>query len=643
MSDRNPALDSIKHQLLDVNEAQEDLRDKQSRLISDLARTRTDAIELRNKRDSLSKAMELLMPPDCASNEPAPPPANPVLGGELTIDADAKAKLVLDLVGHPKTTLEFPSPPDGHPITAALRTLKGLGYTHEGAVEWKPPIGDPQARLSKALETFRAAINNDLGFAWSWHCNIAGPMADALATVGVTVGHREANYAAAALMRHLLGVDMERDGHYRDTQAPTIVERATPAAEVSGKSIMAEAAEAAKDLRSVGDGAGITFGATIDTDKPLTETTIDLVNSAAHARAAAPRQDVATWILKTTASPSTLEAWLPLTEHSGCSLHIARAEGRAPVLRARGVARLLENPVLVGTTTVFEANNAIWTATLELTGKNMQDQAATVEEDEAFDELDRKRRAAGMKAAFEAVSKDHAWAAPNSIDGKPIKVNLTYDWAQFVHYGLENTAGPVTHGVPWSFRFHGHPVTHENDSCYLVGGNSSSETLYFHKGDIITVDSDTQHISIASPPTPDALAPEVPEQAIALDMEAVAAAAVGKKSIHDQATDILLQVVRDQSKENRLIEPTIGRRVWYHPDPNSAQSGFVVHSHEQPLDAGVVYVWSNRMVNLDVTDHAGNHHAFTSVTLVQPGDPKPAIGAWCEWMPYQVKQAQGSK
>ncbi|CAN7469910.1 DUF2829 domain-containing protein [Variovorax sp. LjRoot175] len=91
--------------------------------------------------------------------------------------------------------------------------------------------------------------------------------------------------------------------------------------------------------------------------------------------------------------------------------------------------------------------------------------------------------------------------------------------------------------------------------------------------------------------------------------------------------------------ENKVIIPTIGRRVWFRPPTNSAQAGFVCIDESQPMDAGIVFVWSERMVNLDVTDHAGNHHAFTSVALLQDDDAVPAHGRYAQWMPYQKGQA----
>lgn len=89
------------------------------------------------------------------------------------------------------------------------------------------------------------------------------------------------------------------------------------------------------------------------------------------------------------------------------------------------------------------------------------------------------------------------------------------------------------------------------------------------------------------------------------------------------------------------ITPTIGRRVWYWPSGRdvSGADAMDVNGQEQPCDAGVCFVYSDRMVNLTVADHAGNMHRRMAVTLVQPGDERPRE-AHATWMPYQVGQAR---
>jgi hypothetical protein len=86
-----------------------------------------------------------------------------------------------------------------------------------------------------------------------------------------------------------------------------------------------------------------------------------------------------------------------------------------------------------------------------------------------------------------------------------------------------------------------------------------------------------------------------------------------------------------------MIKPTVGRVVWFTPPNNSAESGFSGYGG-QPMAATVAYVWNDRLVNLQVTDHAGVAHAKTSVPLIQDDEPKPD-GYYCEWMPYQKGQA----
>lgn len=49
---------------------------------------------------------------------------------------------------------------------------------------------------------------------------------------------------------------------------------------------------------------------------------------------------------------------------------------------------------------------------------------------------------------------------------KPVVVEaITFD--EFVQYGKDTGAGLVN-GMPWTFEYKGHPVTHETDGCYLI-------------------------------------------------------------------------------------------------------------------------------------------------------------------------------
>ena len=41
----------------------------------------------------------------------------------------------------------------------------------------------------------------------------------------------------------------------------------------------------------------------------------------------------------------------------------------------------------------------------------------------------------------------------------------------------------VVGGVPWSFEYKGHPITHENDDCYLIP--TLKGTMKFNRGDML--------------------------------------------------------------------------------------------------------------------------------------------------------------
>ena len=50
-------------------------------------------------------------------------------------------------------------------------------------------------------------------------------------------------------------------------------------------------------------------------------------------------------------------------------------------------------------------------------------------------------------------------------ESKPAVDYITFD--QFIEYGKDHV-DPKNDGMPWAFKYKGHPVTHENDECYLV-------------------------------------------------------------------------------------------------------------------------------------------------------------------------------
>lgn len=76
-----------------------------------------------------------------------------------------------------------------------------------------------------------------------------------------------------------------------------------------------------------------------------------------------------------------------------------------------------------------------------------------------------------------------------------MKTSYTFD--EFVKYALDKGAPPVANGMPWSFSFFDHPVTHENDNCYLIA--RGNVTLRFMRGDTLYYDQHSMQWSVLPP------------------------------------------------------------------------------------------------------------------------------------------------
>ena len=51
---------------------------------------------------------------------------------------------------------------------------------------------------------------------------------------------------------------------------------------------------------------------------------------------------------------------------------------------------------------------------------------------------------------------------------KPVVIEAI-TWDEFIEHGKREVGEEnLTNGMPWSFDYGGHPVTHENDECYLI-------------------------------------------------------------------------------------------------------------------------------------------------------------------------------
>ncbi|HET7321163.1 MAG TPA: hypothetical protein VFI96_01630 [Longimicrobiaceae bacterium] len=64
---------------------------------------------------------------------------------------------------------------------------------------------------------------------------------------------------------------------------------------------------------------------------------------------------------------------------------------------------------------------------------------------------------------------------------KPVVIEaITFD--ELVEHG-RRVADSLVGGVPWSFSYQGHPITHENDDCYLIP--TLEGTMRFERGDVL--------------------------------------------------------------------------------------------------------------------------------------------------------------
>jgi len=67
---------------------------------------------------------------------------------------------------------------------------------------------------------------------------------------------------------------------------------------------------------------------------------------------------------------------------------------------------------------------------------------------------------------------------------KPVVIEaITFD--EFLEYGRNNGAN-IVNGMPWSFHYNGHSVTHENDECYIIP--TLEGFMYFTPQDMLIIE-----------------------------------------------------------------------------------------------------------------------------------------------------------
>jgi len=100
---------------------------------------------------------------------------------------------------------------------------------------------------------------------------------------------------------------------------------------------------------------------------------------------------------------------------------------------------------------------------------------------------------------------------------------------------------------------------------------------------------------------------------------------------------------------NQVISPTVGRKVWYRPAKADALGPVPMSfAFGKPLDATIVAVHGDRMVNVQILDGNGRAFTKTSVTLKQDGDEMykdqdgAEVGGYVEW-PTIAKPTKAQK
>lgn len=64
---------------------------------------------------------------------------------------------------------------------------------------------------------------------------------------------------------------------------------------------------------------------------------------------------------------------------------------------------------------------------------------------------------------------------------KPVVIEaITFD--ELVAHGVAN-GGNIVNGMPWSFQYRGHGISHENDNCYLIP--TLEGVFRFDRGDML--------------------------------------------------------------------------------------------------------------------------------------------------------------
>ncbi|BCG50132.1 hypothetical protein [Ralstonia phage RP13] len=92
---------------------------------------------------------------------------------------------------------------------------RGVDQSEAMVQDWTECLtaGPDQSKTAMAFQMIKQAINNDYGYAWSWHCNIAMSMKDTFSgfPIDKELLHRLCNEAAARFMKLCFDVDTSKE------------------------------------------------------------------------------------------------------------------------------------------------------------------------------------------------------------------------------------------------------------------------------------------------------------------------------------------------------------------------------------------------------------------------------------------------
>lgn len=525
----------------------------------------------------------------------------------------------------------------------------------QGDIALPAPTVDMPTALS-AVKHFMAA---DPELAWSWQCNIAMPLFDAFHNIS----HWQANVGAARLMRHLFGVDIEKNEHFialAQSEKLDSAVRTDRIAPPAPRTPTQRLGNILSDMREHAE--GLTDGEMRDFSDTISAELEHLGGDPVEEVVQGSTEDLRP-LIAYPARRVSLAFTHPTIGEGFFSTELLKAMGEFSIYMAKVESFTAREP-LPEPRYPFTASNGVVVDVLPWKTVDECGDIPAFPFLSAHDQLTkmtdiiREAADAAKELAGVSGSEQEEPNKPHPFEGKMIRPKGRPDIEPVLFTGRVGEDGAF--------------ITVKNLQNGKTGAYVAKDEAFEVAGDAPKVEEVKEWTLASAPPDHRTVVEPSSNRAVPVgndtprpehDAETKSKLIFpAEPSAQPEPVKNLFRVFRDgkptitldvygaaeavqklmQPKpEPAPLRPTIGRRVWFFSDERYGQSGLHINDHSQPCDAGIVYVWNDGLVNLDVTDHHGNHHAFSSVTLVQPGEGRPEKqGYWCEWMPFQVGQAR---